>query len=76
MLHCFKLYSIQGSSFAFDPENRLSSIGSSWTAGYTAEGLRAWQQSNGTTTYFLYDGVVPVCELNSSGTVIATPMCL
>jgi RHS repeat-associated protein len=62
----------QGSSFAFDAVNRLSSIGSSWTAGYTGEGLRAWQQNSGTTTYYLYDGSVPVCELNSSGTVTAT----
>ncbi len=62
----------QGSSFAFDAVNRLSSIGSTWTAGYTGEGLRAWQQNSGTTTYYLYDGSVPVCELNSSGAVTAT----
>jgi RHS repeat-associated protein len=61
-----------GSSFAFDAVNRLSSIGSSWSAGYTAEGQRAWQQNGSTTTYFLYDGTTPVCELNSSGTVTAT----
>ncbi len=57
----------QSSSFAFDAVNRLSSIGSSWTAGYTGEGLRAWQQNSGTTTYYLYDGSVPGCELSNMG---------
>lgn len=57
---------------AFAPENRATAFGTALTAGYTADGLRAWKQSSAGTTYFLYDGDQPVCELNSSGTVTAT----
>ena len=42
------------------------------TAGYEAAGLRVWKESSGVRTYFLYDGETPVCELDSSGNVIAT----
>src|SRR5581483_8646764 len=58
--------------FSFDPENRLTGIGSSFSAGYAAGGFRAWKQTTAGTTYYLYDGLLPVCELNSYGTVAAT----
>src|SRR5579884_1868676 len=61
----------KGVSLSFDPENRLTAYGSLMTAGYTGTGLRAWKQTSAGTTYFLYDGITPVCELNSSGTVTA-----
>ncbi len=38
------------------------------TAGYRADGLRAWAQAgSGAKTFFLYDGDEPVCELTYSG---------
>ncbi len=62
----------KGTAFSYDAENRVTAIGSLLTAGYRADGLRAWKQNgSGVRTYFLYDGATPVCELNSTGTVIA-----
>lgn len=58
-------------SMTYDVENRLTGIGSSWTAGYRADGLRAWKDNGTTRTYFLYDGGLPVVEMNSSGTTTA-----
>jgi RHS repeat-associated protein len=57
---------------SFDPENRMTSYGSLMSSSYRGDGLRASKQSCGNTTYFLYDGIVPVSELNSSSAVIAT----
>jgi RHS repeat-associated protein len=58
----------------FDVENRMSSYGSSFTAGYDSLDIRAWSKSGSTTTYYLYadNPTLPVCELNSSGSVMAT----
>jgi RHS repeat-associated protein len=58
----------------FDVENRMSSYGSSFTAGYDSLDIRAWSKSGSTTTYYLYadNPTLPICELNSSGTVTAT----
>jgi RHS repeat-associated protein len=47
-------------------------LGTALTAGYDGDGLRAWKNNGTTTTYFLYDGIQPVVELNSSGSVTAT----
>ena len=55
----------------YDRENRLTAIGSSWTAGYRADGLRAWKQVGSTKVYYLYDSGNPVMELDSSGNVVA-----
>lgn len=58
---------------AFDPENRLISYGSFMTAGYRGGGLRAWKENTEGRTYFLYDGVPPVVEVNpASGSVVNT----
>jgi hypothetical protein len=46
----------------------MTSYGSVLTAGYNGDGLRAWKKLTA-RTYFLYDGMVPVAELNSSGSV-------
>ena len=59
-------------SCAYDEENRATSLGTALTAGYDGDGLRAWKNNGTATTYFLYDGIQPVCELDSSGTVTAT----
>src|ERR1044072_3228862 len=59
-------------TLTFDPENRLTSYGSALTAGYRGDGLRAWKQSAAGRTYFLYDGSVPVIEMDSSGVISAT----
>jgi len=61
-----------GSAPQFDPENRLTTYGSVLTAGYTGESLRAWKQNGaGVRTYFLYDGSLPIIEMDSSGNVTA-----
>ena len=61
-----------GSGLRFDPENRLTQVGSVLSCGYNGDGLRAWKQnSSGARTYFLYDGDQPVCELNGSGNLTA-----
>ena len=41
------------------------------TAGYRADGLRAWKTTSAGTTYYLYDGDNPVEELNGTGTKTA-----
>ena len=63
-----------GSALTFDAENRLTKIGTTLTCGYRADGLRAWKGdgSGSNKTYFLYDGSEPLCELSSSGTILAT----
>ncbi len=61
-----------GQSVRFDPENRLTQVGSVLSCGYNGDGQRAWKQNSaGARTYFLYDGSQPVCELNGSGTLVA-----
>ena len=60
-------------SLTFDPENRMTADSAgSQTDGYDGDSLRAWKQSGGTKTYFLYDDEQPVCEYGSSGTLLAT----
>jgi RHS repeat-associated protein len=61
-----------GTTLTFDPENRMTGYGSALTSGYNGDGLRAWKANSTNTTYFLYDGILPVVELDSSGSVTAT----
>ena len=67
--------SYKGDTLAFNLDNALTSYTrasnqtSSLTAGYTADGLRAWKEVNGQKTYFLYAGETLLGELNSDGTV-------
>ncbi|NUQ11433.1 MAG: RHS repeat-associated core domain-containing protein, partial [Gemmatimonadaceae bacterium] len=61
-----------GTALTWDVENRLTAYGSALTAGYRGDGLRAWKDDGTTRTYFLYDGINVLCELDSSGTVIAS----
>jgi hypothetical protein len=61
-----------GVSLTYDTEQRLTAVGSVLTVGYSADGIRAWKQNSTARTYFLYDGDIPVVEMNSSGTVTAT----
>jgi RHS repeat-associated protein len=61
-----------GVSLSFDPENEMTSYGVAVTAGYRGDRLRAWKQTSGGRTYFLYDGDVPVMELDGGGAVAAT----
>ena len=58
-----------GDNTAFLDDVRLAASASSSSSGYTGDGLRAWKSSGGGTTYFLYDGEQPVCELDASGAV-------
>jgi RHS repeat-associated protein len=61
-----------GTTLTFDPENRMTAYGSVLTAGYTADGLRAWKQNSIGRTYFLHDGLLPVVEMDNSGSATAT----
>jgi RHS repeat-associated protein len=61
-------------ALAFDPEDHLTQIGpsgsASFKAGYSG-GLRAWKETGGTRTYFLYSGGVPLIEMDVNGVVQA-----
>ena len=61
-----------GTTLTFDPENQLTAYGSVLTAGYNGGGFRAWKQTASGRTYFLYDGLNPVVELDNSGSVVST----
>jgi RHS repeat-associated protein len=61
-----------GTTLTFDPENRMTAYGAVLTAGYSGNGLRAWKQNSSGRTYFLYDGMVPMIELDNTGAVIST----
>lgn len=61
-----------GTSLTFDPENRLTAVGSVMSATYNGDGLRTTKTDGSGTTFYIYDGTKPVCEENSSGTVTAT----
>ena len=60
-----------GTALTFDPEDHMTSFGSALTAGYRADGLRAWKQTANGTTYFIYDGITPVLEMDGTGNVTA-----
>ena len=55
-------------AFAWDAEDRLTSLGTAFTAGYRPDGLRAWKQTTNLASrhYFLYDGGHIVAELDSA----------
>jgi RHS repeat-associated protein len=59
--------SYKGITLTFDAENRMTAYGTTLTAGYQADGLRAWKQTSAGRTYYLYDGDKPVEELDGSG---------
>jgi RHS repeat-associated protein len=61
-----------GASLTFDPESRMTAYGTAMSAGYTGDSIRAWKENSSGRTYFLYDGVSPIIELNGSGAVSAT----
>ncbi len=61
----------KGTTLVYDPENRLTAYNSVFQAAYNGDGLRAWKQGSSGVTYYIYDGDVPVLELNSSGAVTA-----
>lgn len=64
----------KGNHLTFNADNQLTTFASStdqlvMQAGYTPFGLRAWKESNGQRTYYLYLGTRPLCELAPDGTV-------
>ena len=61
----------KGVSLSFDPEDRLTSYGTTMTTGYDGNGLRAWKSSDAGKTYFVYDGDAPVLETDLSGNATA-----
>jgi RHS repeat-associated protein len=54
-------------TLTFDAEDRMTAYSSVMTAGYCADGLRAWKTTSAGTTYYLYDGGQAVEELDGSG---------
>ncbi len=60
-----------GGAITYDQENRVTGIGTAITNGYGPDGRRAWKQTSAGRTYYLYDGMVPICEFNSSGNMTA-----
>lgn len=65
----------QGDSLGFDRNNHLTSYSRGanllMEAGYRSDGLRAWKESGGTRTHFLYDGSTLLAEVNETGAVTA-----
>jgi len=61
-----------GTTLSFDPENRMTAYGNILTARYDGAGNRGWKQNTSSRTYFLYDGTVPIIELDATGSVIST----
>jgi len=63
----------KGNALTFDRNNGLASYTTGqtqqMTAGYRADGLRAWKESDGATAYYLYDGATLLAELDADGTV-------
>ena len=58
----------KSAALTFDPENRMTAYGTSLTAGYMGDSLRAWKQDSlGNRTYFVYDGTNVIGELNATG---------
>ena len=49
----------------------MTAYGSVLTAGYRADGLRAWKTTSAGTIFYLYDGDKPVEKLDGSGTKTA-----
>ena len=60
-----------GAALQFNPANRMTSYGSTVAATYQPDGLRASKTAGGTTTYFVYEGLSPVLELNASSGITA-----
>jgi RHS repeat-associated protein len=61
-----------GVAVTYSPHNKPIQFGTMLSAGYRGDGLRAWKQNGaGTRTYFLYDGLTPVVELDATGAVTA-----
>ena len=64
-----------GVSLSWDEQDNLTTVGSATsptlTAGYSADGLRAWKDSGTSKTYFLYDGTSPILEMDDSGNALA-----
>ncbi len=66
----------RGANVGYDAEANATLFGATAApdlrAGYTSGGLRAWKQSAGGKTYFLYDGAAPIVEMDAAGNALAT----
>jgi len=63
--------SYNGNALSFDAIGNVTTIGTALTAGYLAGGRRAFKTAASGSTYYLYDGSKPICEIDSTGTVTA-----
>ena len=66
----------RGANIGYDAETHATLFGATTApdmlAGYTSGGLRAWKQNRVGRTYFLYDGVAPIIEMDATGNTLAT----
>ena len=65
-----------GNLLSFDPENRLEEYRNQanqvlMSAAYNGFGLRTSKGSASGIRYFLYDGTIPICELDGNGNTVA-----
>jgi len=49
----------------------MTAYGATWSVTYRGDNLRASKTVSGTTTYFYYDGGVPLYETDATGTITA-----
>ena len=62
----------RNTSLTFSPENQMLSYGSALTAEYRGDNMRAWKEdSDGNRTYYLYDGITVIAEMDSDGEITA-----
>jgi len=61
----------KSTALGFDPQNRLTTYGAVFSADYRADGLRAWTQNSSGKTYYIYDGVAPLYEIDGTGAITA-----
>lgn len=60
-----------GYALTFDRENRLTAFSNISTYAWRADGLRAWKSTGGVRTFFVYDGTLPIGEVDSTGAIQA-----
>jgi len=63
----------RNTSLTFSPENQMLSYGSALTAEYRGDNMRAWKEDSddGNRTYYLYDGITIIAEMDSDGEITA-----
>ena len=62
----------KNTGLTFSPQNQMLSYGTALTAEYRGDNMRAWKEdSDGNRTYYLYDGITVIAEMDSDGEITA-----